>query len=77
MDFSKWFYNQQNSTKPAKNKTALKLFFSVNFNPPEKADSCVHQNTASCVFSCLKYFPQLKTTCPYRGQKKTPKSFFS
>lgn len=47
----------------------LEPFFPADFNPFRRTDFCVHQNTASCVLSCSKRFPLLKTTCPCRGQK--------
>jgi hypothetical protein len=46
-----------------------KLFFPATFNPPERADFCVHPNTASCVLGHSKPSSCPKTTCPCRELK--------
>lgn len=53
-------------------QNGFRPFFPATINPSRRADSCVQQNTASCVLrhSKLKFVPQNKT-CPCRGPKKT------
>jgi len=62
-------FTQKHLDKMERNENGIEPFFPVTFNPSRKADSCVHQNTASCVLSISKRFPMLKTTCPAGSQK--------
>lgn len=57
-----------------KKLSGLEPFFPVDFNPSRRADFCVHLNTASCVLSCSKPFPLLKTNLPLQGAENTLRS---
>jgi len=60
---------QKHMELSGKKGNSPKLFFPDIFNPPERADFCVHWNTASCVLRHSKLSSCPKTTCPCREQK--------